>query len=184
VEVCSGREANMTKKKSEMKPINPKKKEVARSPVYTSYSGTDLIIDVKVEGERLYRRIGEAQGISYAATKKKILGIFPTTEIVGSINCICFDRNVLAIVLGKYFARIEDKLPAFDMIATALNENGQVFQMHIVGCEITDNYSRFDIEDIVLVDTVSFKAKGMIPWLQTAPVSGVAPESGLNPEGN
>lgn len=166
--------------------------------IYNSYSGTDIVAEIILPGEKI--TLGELQTISYSIHRDNVPVRFlghvnpsgfcrgPRT-IAGSLIFTVF--NYYAFYRFQQFQRainngiypVADMLPPFDVVVTFCNELGAMSKMKLLGVTIIDEGQTMSVDDLITEQTYSYMARGIQPMtgftLDNAPDTVTTTASGV-----
>jgi len=145
----------------------------------TTFTGADITAVAYIHDQ--LKVLGELQTISYSIHREKsavmLLGRIdppcftrgPRT-IAGSLIFTVFEREVLEELINTYpddtvdndFSTILlDQIPPFDVTISFMNEDGYLSSMVIYGLEIVDDGQVMSINDMIIENVKSYKARGI-----------------------
>jgi len=157
--------------------LNPTAYEFPQS--ITTFTGADIIAVAYIHDQ--LKVLGELQTISYSIHREKsavmLLGrVNPPCftrgprSMAGSLIFTVFDREVLEELINTYpddtvdnnFSTILlDQIPPFDITISFMNEDGYLSSMVIYGVEIVDDGQVMSINDMIIENVKSYKARGI-----------------------
>lgn len=145
----------------------------------STFSGADIKAVVTIHGR--IKVLGELQTISYSVHREK-----PSVMLMGKINPAGFTRGPRTIagsmvftvfnhevlqelmemhpedaVDGGFGTILSDQIPPFNITISFVNEDGHLSSLVIYGVDIVDDGQTMSINDMILENIKSYKARGL-----------------------